>query len=270
MSGAIAKAEELIRAGEAEAALGALQEAVRGDAGNARLRVFLFQLLCVLGDWKRAIAQLRLCAELDAEALPMAQTYREAIICEVFREKVFAGDRQPLILGEPQDWLALLVEALARPDRAADLRARAFDMAPATGGLLNDRPFAWISDADMRLGPVLEAVIDGKYYWVPFSAIAHMTIEPPVDLRDTVWMPATLVLATGGESVALIPTRYPGTVVQGSGAERLSRATRWIEADPGTHVGCGQRLFVTDCDEIALMDVRTLVLAPGDRGEADG
>ena len=39
------------------------------------------------------------------------QAYREAIICEVYREKVFAGTKAPLVFGEPQEWLASLIEA---------------------------------------------------------------------------------------------------------------------------------------------------------------
>ena len=78
--------EDHLKAGDPEAALAALQAKVRADAADPKLRVFLFQLLCVLGDWKRAIAQLKLCAELDAGLTLMARTYREAIICEVYRE----------------------------------------------------------------------------------------------------------------------------------------------------------------------------------------
>jgi hypothetical protein len=38
------------------------------------------------------------------------------------------------------------------------------------------------------------------------------------DLRDVVWMPAHLQFENGGESVALIPTRYPGSAASaGSG-----------------------------------------------------
>ena len=73
--------EDHLKAGDPEAALAALQAKVRADASDPKLRVFLFQLLCVLGDWKRAIAQLKLCAELDAGLTLMARTYREAIIC---------------------------------------------------------------------------------------------------------------------------------------------------------------------------------------------
>jgi protein involved in temperature-dependent protein secretion len=97
-------ATDLLKAGDLAGTLASLQDNIRAKPEDPKLRVFLFQLLCVTGDWKRAIAQLKLCAQLDAAALPMAQTYREAIICEVFREKVFSGEKDPLIFGQPQDW----------------------------------------------------------------------------------------------------------------------------------------------------------------------
>ena len=42
-------AEELIAAGDPQGALDLLQRQVREHAANTKLRVFLFQLLCVLG-----------------------------------------------------------------------------------------------------------------------------------------------------------------------------------------------------------------------------
>lgn len=258
---------ELLKGNDIAGALAALQDRVRAAPADARLRIFLFQLLCVTGDWKRAITQLRLCAELDGAAIPMAQTYREAIICELYRDKVFAGEKEPLIFGEPADWLALLVQAQGlqgqgRAAEAAGLRARAFDAAPATPGTLDGAPFAWIADADMRLGPVLEAVINGRYFWVPFAAIASVAVEPPADLRDAVWTPATLRLTNGGEVVALLPTRYPGTATEGTEAEKLSRATSWTELDGGTFAGRGQRVLSTDAAETGLMDMRLLSFDP--------
>jgi protein involved in temperature-dependent protein secretion len=35
--------------------------------------------------------------------------------------------------------------------------------------------FAWLADADVRLGPVLEAIVDGKYYWIPFGNLSAIT-----------------------------------------------------------------------------------------------
>jgi len=256
-------AEDLLKSGDLDGALAALQEAIRGDAANPALRIFLFQLLCVRGDWKRAIAQLKLSAEMDGTATHMAQTYREGIICEVYREKVFAGEKDPLIFGEPAEWIALMTEALksnaaGNAEQAAETRARAFDLAPTMSGKIDGEPFEWIADADMRLGPLLEVIVNGRYFWMPFTSIAMAKFEDPVDLRDAVWTPAEIKLANGGDIVALIPTRYAGTVTDGSDAEKLARSTRWRDLGADTFAGLGQRLLTTDLGDTALMDLRLL------------
>ncbi|MHC4203002.1 MAG: type VI secretion system accessory protein TagJ, partial [Planctomycetota bacterium] len=166
------KAEELLRSGQLNDALAALESEIRADPANAKLRVFLFQLLCVLGDWERALTQLNTAAELDAANLLMAQVCRTAISCEAFRAEIFAGKRSPLVFGEPDEWVAWLVQAgqmiaEGKYEASQKLRDRAFEAAPAVPGSIDGRSFQWISDADSRFGPVLEAIIDGKYYWVP-------------------------------------------------------------------------------------------------------
>lgn len=259
-------AEELIAAGDPQGALDLLQRQVREHAADTKLRVFLFQLLCVLGQWQRASTQLEVCGELDAATLPMVNTYREALKCELVREAVFAGKTTPIAFGQPQAWVAWLVEALqaqARGDAvgAARLRTEAFQGAPATPGTLNGKAFEWIADADSRLGPVIEAVIKGRYCWVPFAAVAKVVIEAPVDLRDLVWAPAQFQLHNGGQTVALIPTRYVGSGASATGALQLSRATEWLELAPDHFSGLGQRLFTTSGPELGLLETREIVLA---------
>ncbi len=259
-------AESLLATGDAAGALRALQGQVRANAADPKLRVFLFQLLAVLGQWDRALNQLTVAAELDAAALPMAQTYREAIHCETLRLQVFAGQKVPMLFGEPETWTALLIEALLREGRgagaeAAKLRAQALDEAPATAGTLNGEAFDWIADADSRLGPTLEAVINGRYCWLPFNRLAKVDVEPPADLRDAVWMPAHFVFANGGESVGLIPTRYPDTDLAVGDLCTLARRTEWRERADGSWIGLGQRVLATSASEVALMDVRAIVLS---------
>ena len=126
----------------------------------------------------------------------------------------------------------------------------------------------WIADADSRLGPVLEAVINGRYYWVPFTRLSKIQIEPPEDLRDFVWMPAHLDFENAGEAVALIPTRYPGSESSSDGLIALARKTIWDEVGTGVHRGLGQRILTTDSDDVPLMEVRTILLngaAPSDQ-----
>jgi type VI secretion system protein ImpE len=238
-----------------------LRKMIQKQPQRSDLRIFLFQIYCVQGEWMKAGTQLDVLLELDPSSKPMVETYREALKCEALRRDVFDGKRSPLVLGAPQDWLAMMIEALrvdaeGRPDAAAELRARALEAAPATSGKLDDAPFAWLADADSRLGPVVEAIINGKYYWVPVSRLIRIEIEKPADLRDFVWAPATLTLENGAASVALIPTRYPGTERETDSALRLARATDWREQPGGAWHGVGQRMLTTDQAEIALLDVR--------------
>ena len=255
-------AERAVRDGDLDLALSTLQEQIRKAPERADLRVFLFQLLCVQGQWGRALTQLDVAAEMDASTLAMAQMYREAIRCEQLRADVFAGHRSPLVFGEPEPWLAWLIEALpsdpSRSAQAADLRARAFDAAPPSPGAVDGQPFAWIADADMRLGPVCEAVINGKYYWIPYARLARIDIEPPADLRDVVWMPALFRFENGGEVVGAIPTRYPGSEAVDDSHVRLARKTTWREESPDVFTGLGQRVIATDAGEHPLMDVRSI------------
>ena len=60
----------------------------------------------------------------------MVQTYRELLQCEALRDSVFLGKTSPLVFGEPEEWIALLLEALrleADSDygQSAELRAKA-------------------------------------------------------------------------------------------------------------------------------------------------
>ncbi|NJN63749.1 MAG: virulence protein SciE type [Acidobacteria bacterium] len=262
-------AESLLKAGDLDGCLAALTERVRRDPADPKLRIFLFQVLAVRGDWKRALNQLAVLGEMHAGALGMVATYRSAIQCEALRADVFAGKRTPVVLGDPTPWIASLVEVLRmraaeQHDAATELRDRAFEQAAETPGTLDGESFAWIADGDTRLGPVLEVIVDGRYAWAPFERIASLDISPPADLRDTVWAPVDITWSNGGQSVGFIPTRYAGTESAGDAGLLLARRTEWIEIAPGDFAGRGQRMLMTDAGEHALLDVRALHFASAD------
>ena len=259
-----AQARELLRQGRPHEALQSLQAEIRKAPADAKLRVFLFQLLAVLGQWERALNQLGVLAEMDATTLPMVRTYREAIQCERLRAEVFAGRRSPLIFGDPEPWVALLIEGLSldaagHQAEAQAVRERAFAAAMETAGVVDERPFGWIADADPRLGPMLEAIVNGRYYWIPFQRIHIVTLERPADLRDYVWAPVHFTWANGGETVGLIPARYPASVNSADPLVQLGRKTEWL-AGEGHALGLGQRMLATDVDDYPLLDVRRIEL----------
>ncbi len=269
------QAEHLLRQGDLDAALAELKAATANDPANPKYRIFLFQIFAVLGKWDSALTQLELAGELDPGALAMVQIYRQAIECQLRRGKVFAGEASPLIFGEPEPWMAYLIEAvkLDAASRHADanrLRYDAFEAAPAVGGVVSlhgdsESRFQWIADADPRMGPMLEAIFNGQYYWVPFQRIAQIDLEPPEDLRDLVWVPAHFVWSTGGETYGLVPTRYPGSETDADSQIQLARKTDWytlgsVKRGDDLQAGIGQRMLASDAAEYALLDVRKITL----------
>lgn len=273
MTDSLATAEAAVRANDPKAALVALTAAVKASPAAPKLRIFMAQLLCVLGQWERAHTQLNVVADMDASTGPMREMVGHALRCELLRAAVFKGSRSPMIFGQPDEWMGLLIESLlqagqGQADLSAQLAERAFEAAPVSRGRINGEPFEWIADADSRLGPVLEAMINGKYYWIPFGRLASIAIEPPIDLRDRVWLPANLSFANGGEAVAMIPTRYPGSQASEDGQILMAARTDWQDIGHERFAGVGQRVLVTDAGEHDMLGVRLIELEPA--GEADG
>jgi type VI secretion system protein ImpE len=259
------KAEELLHSGRVEESLARVQDDVRHNAADPRVRVFLFQILCVMGQWKRALTQLDVLAGMGADHLMLARIFEPVVRAELVREQVFEGRQTPSVFGEPQPWMGLLLRAnelAAQGEFAAAqrLRDQAFDEAPATPGSINDTRFAWIADADPRFGPMLEAVVNGRYLWVPFCRIKKLHLERPTDLRDLVWAPAQFVWTNGGEASGHIPARYPGTEAASDGTLRLGRKTEWSDQPGGYSLGFGQRILTTDVAEYPLLECRTMQL----------
>jgi type VI secretion system protein ImpE len=255
-------AELLLQAGDPAAALQALQEKVRANPADAKLRIFLFQLLALNGQWNRAQTQLELIGDMDTEALAMVQVYRDVINCELHREAVFAGDSRPLVMGEPEEWVALLAEAqhaFANGDFELfeKLSADGFEGATARSGKINDERFEWLADADQRFGPVFEVIFNGHYYWVPMSRIRSVTTEDPSDLRDLVWLPAEVTWINGGQNMVMVPSRYP-CLEEIDGQNLMARRTDWRARTETVFEGLGQRMLTTDRQDYPFLQVRSI------------
>ena len=271
-------AVEALRDGDLDRALANLQDEVRASPDDPRHRIFLFQLLSVLGQWDRALTQLQVIRDLDPGSLAMASTYQDVIRCELLRRGVFSGERSPMILGDPEPWMAQLIESLRMSkqgdhDASRQLREQAYNEAPASAGSLSfagdpqleadesEASFAWLADADSRLGPMLEVILNRNYYWVPFERIARIDIDPPSDLSDVVWLPARFLWTNQGQAVGMIPTRYAGSEDHENGQIRLARLTEWQQPSESVYLGIGQRVLATDQGEYPVLNVRSIQFA---------
>lgn len=237
-----------------------LQNKIRAAASDARLRLSLLQLLCVLGEWERVHAQLEVVESLGDENRSWINLLGPALMGEALRREVFAGRTTPLVLGEPSAWIAKLIQAMqpGNPAAQAQLRAEAFEAAPAAPAKVNGEEVPWLADADSRLGPVLEAIMEGKYYWIPFERISRLSLAVPTDLRHLVWLPGQVTWVTGGESAVLIPTRYAGTESSTDDQLRLARKTTWEELSDNQYRGVGQRMLTAGDRDFPLLEIRSV------------
>ena len=225
--------------------------------------MFLFQLLCVAGEWEKARNQLNMLAKLSPEAQMLSVAYGQAIDAETVRARIFSGDDKAALLVS-SGWAEDLVQAMqhfarGETEQGEELRARAFDAAPDTPGSFNGTAFDWISDADTRFGPSFEAIISGRYGIIPFDVVERIESAGAKDLRDVVWFPVEIAFRAGQSVAAMLPARYPGSHASEEVNERLARATGWID-QPWGQAGSGQHLWMLSNDEEhELLSLRTLV-----------
>jgi type VI secretion system protein ImpE len=157
---------------------------------------------------------------------------------------------------------ALALEAQGRTQEAGELRARAWGDAPVLAAKVNGQPCESLVDADERIGPILEAYLDGRYYWIPFGQIQRLESEPAKVLIELVWLPSTLKLATGAEVKAYLPVRYPGSEEAADAGLRLARRTEWRRVPGGGYAGVGQRMFEHSQGDVPLLECRLIEFSP--------
>ena len=263
--------EELIKNGELQQALTAAKQNVQANPADAKHRVYLFQLLCVLGQWKPALSQLSILNDMDADSSMFARVFSPVVESEMLRAEIFKGTKTPIIFGEPEEWMGDLVHAnqlAAQGEFAAydETQKRAFDKAPATKGTIDGKPFEWIADADTRLGPMLEVIMEGVYRWVPFMRIASIKFEPTKNLCDLVWRSANFSWTNGGAAAGFVPVRYFASEDCPDSAIQLARKTEWIQKSEQLYLGAGQRVLTTDQADTAILEIKEITL--GEPAEA--
>src|ERR1039458_8075606 len=240
-------AGQLFQAGKLDQAVQALGAELRDNPGDVQRRTFLFELLCFAGAYDRAEKHLDVLAQGGKDAQLGALLYAGALHAERTRTDLFQKKEYP---------------------KAAE------ELAAPLSGTLNGEPFESFEDADPRIGAKLEVYAAGQYMWLPLEHIASIEMEAPKRLRDLLWSPALVRTGPGfkerelGE--VLIPALTPLSFRNTDDAVRLGRMTVWQEIEDGELAPAGQKVFLVDDEEFALLELRHLEFhAPETDSEQD-
>lgn len=238
MSASQMKAEEYLREGHLGEAINALNQEVRRDPLDPRLRTFLFELLSFAGEYDRGEKQLDVLSSAGQSAAVGALLYRSAIHASRERETFFEGR-------EYENQLAA---------------------SSVFGGTVNDVPFESLSDSDPRIGPRLEVFVAGRYLWVPYQHISSLEVQSPRRLRDLIW--ATAIVRTSAAfkgmdlGEVLLPVLSPDSWRHSNDDVRLGRRTDWLENDQGVQVPVGLKMLQTDEQELPFLEIRKIEFHP--------
>ena len=228
--------KQLFDAGRVRDAERELTAYLRDHPTDLRQRTFLFELLCLSGDYSRAEKQLSVLSEGGSQAEMGAVLYYAALHAEKTRHELFEKE------GFPRD---------SREDSPT--------------GTLNGRPFHALRDADPDLAARIEVFAAGAYLWIPFQHIASVEMGPPQRLRDTLWRPAMVRTGPSFQGTelgeVLIPAIYPFSWKHPDEAVWLGRATAWTRDEAGTEYPSGQRIWLMDGEEVPFLEVISLCFA---------
>ena len=228
--------DEHLRAGNLKEAIAELNEQVRRNPLDTKLRTFLFELLCFAGDYGRCQKHLEILAHAGKEPEFGVLLYHAALHAEEERQRFFAEKQYQ-----------------GRPEARESL-----------SGLLNGRRFQRLSDQDPRIGARLEVFAAGSYMWVPFEHIAAITIQPPKRLRDLIWIPAQVQVTDSFQGRDMgnvfVPALSPGSWQHSDDSVRLGRLTIWESLEDGSEAPFGQKMLTVDDEEVPILELRNLEL----------
>jgi type VI secretion system protein ImpE len=256
-------ARELFDGGKLQAAIDEVTNRVKANPADTQQRIFLFELLLFAGDWDRAERQVDVIAHQSMEAGLGVQVYRNNIKAERERSRLFADGLRPHFISDPPAYVELHLSAINRLregniGEARETLDRAEEERPAFKGALNREPFSDFRDYNDIVGPVLEAIVQDQYTWIPFEQISQLEIEAPKNLRDLIWTPARIETTDGTSGEMYIHTLYEGSRNHADDQVKLGRMTDWTDAGEGLYLASGLRLFLVDGEDRALLEARKI------------
>jgi len=258
------RALELFNDGKLTAAIGEAIEEVKSHPADVSKRLILSELLCFIGEYEKADKHLETAFMQSPDLNLPTALGRQLIRAATARRKWFDDCAVPDMLAplDPIVEQQLKLWTLHRAGDADRVVESINDLqayCDHTRGQADESPFTGFRDLDDSTATCLEVLTStGKYYWVPWHRIELLEFEPIRRPRDLLWREAHLLVREGPDAVVYIPVSYPATTVDDGDAALLGRTTQWQESDTGAATGIGQRIFLIDDQEKAILDLQQI------------
>ena len=252
---------DLFQQGKLAEALAAQVAVVRSKPTDLDARGQLVEFLVLSAELERADAQLETILAQSPAHVHGASLLRQLVRAEMARRDFFTAGRVPEFVAPPSESVRLSLEASIRLREgdgagASALLAQAAEARAPQAGKLDGNAFDDLVDLDDRLGGVLEVLTpNGKYYWIEFASLSSVEFDAPARALDLMWRPARIEVRGSESGSVYVPALY-APADGASEAQRLGRATDWVELSPGGAVrGQGQRMWLAGDEAVAALEV---------------
>jgi type VI secretion system protein ImpE len=256
-------AKELLNQHQLSAAIAELNQDIKRQPTDARLRTFLFELLCFAGDYERAERQLDVIGHQNEKVGIGVEVYKSILRAEAARRRFFDEGIKPTFLFDVPEHVALSVDAQnqlreGHLTEAKALYEQAQRVRTEIRGRLKGQPFMSFRDSDDRLAGILEVIVRDSYIWMPFERIRKVIIAQPKHLRDLLWIPATVEMDDGPVGEVFLPVIYAASELESDDKVRLGKVTEWVDLGGGLAGGIGQKTFIVDDREVSILELGEL------------
>lgn len=258
------QALSLLNEGKLDAAIESALDHVRKTPADTGGREILAELFCLRGEYERADKQCEAVVVQQPQAALAVSLLRQLLRAQTSRRECWYEGRLPEFIGEPPESCqkalsALLAFRSGDGSQAIELLEQAEASRTATPGVCNGKAFNDIRDLDDFCAGFWEVLTStGKYYWIPTARIISAQFSKVARPRDLLWCQCEMVVEDGPTGVVYIPTLYIDTDQTTDAAERLARATSWIEEENQPVRGLGQRSLLIGDDELGLLELESL------------
>jgi len=266
--------KDLVKAGRLSEARNQLVQEVRSSPSDLGMRTLLFQVLSFGGEWSKAEQHLDAIVTQDLKREGGVQIYKNLIQGERERLEVAKLNRRPSFLPETPPYAETYFAACQKVmkkeiDEAAALMDQIDAQRPLLSGTVNGKRFEGFQDTDTLLSFFLEALVHGRYIWIPFESVRELSVSPPNNFFDLLWIPARIATREGLTLSCYLPVLYPESFVHEDERIKLGRMTDWKSLGGSFSRGMGQHVYQIGDEDMALLEIREVLFNPSEKVEGD-